>query len=70
MQNKLIFNKGTSSEMTLTGQNIISVTLTEMFNSSDGMTMGATCSNKLNADIIVPSCQEDGVAYFIENYVL
>ena len=55
MQNKLIFNKGTSSEMTLTGQNIISATLTEMFNSSDGMTMGATCSNKLNADIIVPS---------------
>lgn len=55
MQNKLIFNKGTSSEMTLTGANIISVTLTEMFNSSDGITMGATCSNKLNADIIVPS---------------
>ena len=55
MQNKLIFNKGTSSEMILTGANIISVTLTEMFNSSDGITMGATCSNKLNADIIVPS---------------
>ena len=55
MKNKLIFNKGTENEMTLSGADIISVTLTETFNSSEGMTMGAACSNKLNADIIVPA---------------
>ena len=53
MENKLIFNRGTDNEMTLRGKDIISVTLTETFNSQDGITMGAACSNKLTADIIV-----------------
>ena len=52
---RLIFNRGTSSEMTVCGKNLISVNLVEMYNSSDGITMGASCANALTVDMIVPS---------------
>lgn len=54
MINKLIFNPGTSSEKIVGGENIISVTLTEMLNSSAGIGIGTACSSKLTVDMIVP----------------
>lgn len=38
--------------MTVCGKNLISVNLVEMYNSSDGITMGASCANALTVDMI------------------
>lgn len=51
---RLIFNRGTDSEMTVCGKNLIAVNLVEMYNSSEGITMGASCANALTVDMIVP----------------
>lgn len=55
----LVFNTGTQSQMTVEGEYIISVHLTESYNSSDGIAIGATCSNSLTVEMIVP----DGLAF-------
>lgn len=52
--NRILFNKGTESASVICSDYIISMTLTEAINSSDGINMGATCSNKLTVEMLVP----------------
>lgn len=52
--NRLVFNRGTDSEMTVCGEHLISLNLVELMNSSDGIAIGAACSNSLMVNMIVP----------------
>lgn len=52
--NRILFNKGTDSSAIVCSDSIISMTLTETINSSEGINVGETCSNKLVVEMLVP----------------
>lgn len=51
---KLYFNRNTESSMEVTGEHLISVVLSEMFDSSEGIAIGSASSNSLMVNMIVP----------------
>lgn len=55
MNNRILFNRGTSTEAVLEADRIISVVLDEIISPSEGISIGAACANKLVAEIIPPA---------------